>query len=285
MPNIFVFKLIKTFLRSMEKSNLTFIGLGLSDERDISIKGLQEIKNCDIVFAEFYTAKLTGTNIKKIEKIIGKSVEILSREETEKGHKILDTAKQNNVVFLSAGDPMTATTHVDLRLRAIKKGINTKIIHGSSIVTAVPGILGLQNYKFGRVTTIAYPEKNYFPTSPYDVIKENKKMGLHSLILLDIQEDIKKYMTANEGMKLLLKMEEKQKKEIILKNSIICVVGQAGSEKPIALAGLLSNLINRDFGPPLHTIVIPGKLHFLEIEALKLLAQLPTQQVLKLQKL
>jgi len=285
MPNIFVFKFIKPFKKSMKNSNLTFIGLGLFDERDISLKGLEEIKSCDTVFAEFYTAKLTGTNIKKIEKIIGKSIEILSREETEKGQKILEAAKQKNVVFLSAGDPMTATTHVDLRLRAIKKGINTKIIHGSSIVTAVPGILGLQNYKFGRTTTLAYPEKNYFPTSPYDVIKENKKMGLHSLILLDIQEDIKKYMTANEGMKLLLKMEEKQKEGIISKNSIICIVAQAGSEKPIALAGLFNNLIKRDFGPPLHTLVIPGKLHFLEIEALKLLAQLPTQQVLKLQKL
>ena len=285
MPNIFVFKFIKPFKKSMKNSNLTFIGLGLFDERDISLKGLEEIKSCDTVFAEFYTAKLTGTNIKKIEKIIGKSIEILSREETEKGQKILEAAKQKNVVFLSAGDPMTATTHVDLRLRAIKKGINTKIIHGSSIVTAVPGILGLQNYKFGRTTTLAYPEKNYFPTSPYDVIKENKKIGLHSLILLDIQEDIKKYMTANEGMKLLLKMEEKQKEGIISKNSIICIVAQAGSEKPIALAGLFNNLIKRDFGPPLHTLVIPGKLHFLEIEALKLLAQLPTQQVLKLQKL
>ncbi len=180
---------------------------------------------------------------------------------------------------------MAATTHIDLRLRAIKKGVNTKIIHGSSIITAVPGILGLQNYKFGRTTTLAYPEKNYFPLSPYDVIKENKKMDLHSLILLDIQEHNKKYMTANEGMTLLLKMEEKQKEGIVSKNSIICVVAQAGSEKPIAFAGLIGDLIKRDFGPPLHTLVIPGKLHFLEIEALKLLAQLPAQQVLKLQKL
>jgi diphthine synthase len=285
MPNIFVFEIIKPFQKFMKKSNLTFIGLGLFDERDISLKGLDEIKNCDKVFAEFYTAKLTGTNIKKIEKIIGKSIEILSRDETEKGDLILDTANQKNVVFLSAGDPMTATTHVDLRLRAIKKGISTKIIHGSSIVTAVSGVLGLQNYKFGRTTTLAYPEKNYFPTSPYEVIKNNIKMDLHSLILLDIQEDNKKYMNANEGMKLLLKMEEKQNQGIISKKSIICVVAQAGSEKPVALADTIKNLIKRDFGPPLHSLVLPGKLHFLEIEALKLLAQLPTQQVLKLQKL
>ena len=269
----------------MANGNLIFIGLGLYDEKDISLKGLEEIKNCDKVYAEFYTAKLTGTDIKNIEKTIGRSVEILSRAETEKGDKILNSAKNNNVVFLTAGDPMTATTHVALRLRAIKNGIKTKVIHGSSIVTAVSGLLGLQNYKFGRTTTLAYPEKDYFPTSPYDVIKENKKMGLHTLVLLDIQADNDRYMTANEGMNLLLKMEEKHKEGIFNKEIVICVVARAGSAEPITVAGAVKNLINRDFGPPLHTMILPGKLHFMEIEALETLAQLPAQQGEKLQKL
>jgi diphthine synthase len=269
----------------MTKGCLIFIGLGLNDEKDISLKGLDEIKKCDKIFAEFYTAKLTGTNIDKIKKIAGKKIKFLTREETEKGDEILNIAKEKTVALLTAGDPMTATTHVDIRLRAEKLGIKTKIIHGSSIVTAVPGLLGLQNYKFGRATTIAYPEKNYFPTSPYTIIKENKQMGLHTLVLLDIQSDKKRYMTANEGMNLLLKMEEKHKGNIIKKDSIICVVARAGSSEPIALAGKFEDLISRDFGPPLHTIVIPGKLHFMEIEALKTLAQLPAQQGRKLQKL
>lgn len=269
----------------MSNRKLTFIGLGLYDEKDISLKGLEEIKNCDKVYAEFYTATLTGTDIKKIEKTIGKPVEVLSRDETEKGDKILNAVTSKNVVFLTCGDPMTATTHVDLRLRAIKMGIETRVIHGSSIVTAVPGLLGLQNYKFGRTTTLTYPEKDYFPTSPYNVIKDNKKMGLHTLVLLDIQANKDKYMTANEGMKLLLKMEEKHRKNILNEDSVICVVARAGSAEPITVAGNVKDLINRDFGPPLHTLVIPGKLHFMEIEALQALAQLPAQQGRKLQKL
>lgn len=262
-----------------------FIGLGLYDEKDISFKGVEEIKNCDKIYAEFYTAKLTGTDINRIEKIIGKSIEILLRDETEKGDKILESAKNKNVVLLTCGDPMTATTHVDLRLRAIKMGIKTKIIHGSSIVTAVPGLLGLQNYKFGRTTTLAYPEKDYFPTSPYNVIKENKEMGLHTLVLLDIQADKDKYMTANEGLRFLLKMEENYRENIITEESVVCVVARAGSNEPITVADIVKNLLDRDFGPPLHTIVIPGKLHFMEIEALQVLAQLPAQQGRKLQKL
>jgi len=269
----------------MSNGKLTFVGLGLYDEKDISLKGLEEIKDCDIVYAEFYTAKLVGTDMGNIEKIMGKPIEILSREQTEKGDIILNSAKNVKVAFLAAGDSMTATTHVDLRLRAEKEGIKTNVIHGSSIVTAVPGLLGLQNYKFGRTTTLAYPEKDYFPTSQYDIIKGNIGIGLHTLVLLDIQADKGRYMTANEGLKLLLKMEEKQNENILNEESIVCVVARVGSSEPIVAADAIKNLIVRDFGPPLHTLVIPGKFHFMEIEALQTLAQLPAKQVIKLQKL
>jgi len=269
----------------MSKGNLTFVGLGLYDEKDISLKGLEEIKKSDRVYAEFYTAKLFGTDIKKIEKTIGKKIEVLSREETEKDDRILESATRENVVFLTCGDPLVATTHVDLRLRAIELGIKTSVVHGSSIITAVPGLLGLQNYKFGRTTTLAYPEKDYFPTSPYEVIKDNKKMGLHTLVLLDIQADKNRYMTANDGLKLLLKMEEKHGENIIKEDKIVCVVARAGSSNPLAMANTVGSLLEVDFGPPLHTLVVPGNLHFMEIKALEILAQLPAQQVRKLQKL
>jgi diphthine synthase len=268
----------------MIKGQLIFIGLGLYCEKDISLKGLEEIKKSDKVFAEFYTSKLVGSDIKKIEEEIGKKIQVLSREKTEKGDLIIESAKKQKTIFLTAGDSMTATTHVDLRIRAIKEGIETKVIHSSSIVTAVSGLLGLQNYKFGRTTTLAYPEKNYFPTSPYDIIEKNKKIGLHTLVLLDIQEEKNRYMTANEGLNLLLDMEKKLKKNLIKKDTIACVVARAGSSEPIIRADCIKELINFDFGEPLHTIVIPGDLHFMEIEALKVLAQLPAQQIRKLQK-
>lgn len=268
----------------MQDAMLSFIGLGLFDEKDISIKGLEEIKNSDRIFAEFYTAKLVGTTIEKLEKTYGKKITVLNREETEKGDIILDSAKKEKTAFIVAGDSMTATTHFDLRIRAIKKGIKTKIIHGSSVITAVSGLLGLQNYKFGRTTTLCYPEKNFFPTSPYDVIFKNKKIGLHTLVLLDIKQDQNRYMTANEGLNLLLKMEEKHKKNLITNKTVACVVARAGSDNVTVKADAIKNLIDLDFKEPLHTIVIPGDLHFMEIDSLKTLAQLPAQQVRKLQK-
>jgi diphthine synthase len=269
----------------MKKGLITFIGLGLNDEKDISIKGLDEIKKCDKVYAEFYTAKLFGTDISKIEELINKKINILNREEVEKGDLIIEDAKDKNIVFLSCGDSMTATTHLDLRLRAIDNGIKTNIIHGSSIITAVPGLLGLQNYKFGRTTTIAYPEKDYFPISPYNIIKENKKMGLHSLVLLDIQVDKNRYMSANEGIEILQEIERKIGDEVFTDDSIICIIARAGSSNPFLKADTIKNLRNINFGPPLHTLVIPGNLHFMEIESLEKIADLPSELSKKLQKL
>lgn len=265
-------------------SELTFVGLGLFDEKDISIKGFEEVKNADIVFAEFYTARLVGTSVEKLEKFFGKKIVVLNREETEKGDKIVDSAKNKNTVFLTAGDPMTATTHVDLRIKAVKERVETFVVHGSSIVTAVSGLLGLQNYKFGRTTTLAYPHGDYFPTSPYEVIRDNKKMGFHTLVLLDIQADKNRYMTAGEAIKFLFEMEKIKKENVFDKNSIFCVVARAGSKKPVVRAGTFEDIKDIDFGPPLHSLVVPGRLHFMEVEALSLLAQLPAQQVKKLQK-
>ena len=65
----------------------------------------------------------------------------------------------------------------------------------------------------------------------------------------------------------------------------MCVVARAGSSNPTVLANKAGFLIKRDFGLPLHTLVVPGCLHFMEIEALEILAQLPAQLGRKLQKL
>lgn len=269
----------------MKKGSLVFIGLGLYDDADIALKGLQELHQCDVIFAEFYTTTLGRFDRKYLETTLGKKIDILSREDTEKGDKIITAAMEKHVGFLTGGDPMIATTHVDLRLRATKQGIPTKIIHSSSIVTAVPGLLGLQNYKFGRTTTLAFPEKDYFPTSPYTVIYDNKKMGLHTLVLLDIQTEKNLFMTANEGLELLLKMEKKHQKHLFTNDTLACVVARAGAPQPMIAANTIQMLRKKDFGPPLHTIVIPGNLHFMEIEALEYYASLPVEIKRKIQKL
>ncbi len=249
-------------------AELVFIGLGLYDEKDMSNKGLEAARGCDKLFAEFFTAKLTGTSIIILQEAIGKKITVLHREEFEKGDLIIETSKTECIGVLVAGDPMTATTHIALRLRAQKEGIKTWIVPAASIITAAPALLGLHIYKFGRATTLAYPKENYFPTSPYDVIKGNMENDLHTLVLLDINEEEKQYMRGGEALKLLLQMEEERGEGAISRDTLVCVLGGVGSEEPVARAGYLADLLKEDFGEGLHCIIIPGKLHFMEAEAL-----------------
>lgn len=251
---------------------MTFIGLGLWDENDVSLKGLEAIKKADVIYAEFYTSRLMGTTPAKMEALYGKPVKVLTREDVEQHPKdsILKDALDKDVVFLTGGDAMVATTHVDLRLRAIKMNIETAVIHGASISSAVCGITGLQNYRFGKSATIAFPYKNVISEAPYDTIKMNKSSGLHTLLFLDIDRE-KGYMTINKGIELLLAVEERRK-EGILKDTICVGIARAGSPRPCVKAANIEALKSFDFGEPLHIMVVPAGLHFLEEEALEALA-------------
>ena len=254
------------------KGALVFVGLGLHDEDGVSEKGFKEIVSADLVLAEVYTSALSEGSLDRLAKRSGRRIELLDRVAVEDGKRILEASETKRVVLLIVGDPMTATTHVDLRLRAAEAGIETHVVHGASVLTAVPGLLGLQHYKFGRTTTLPFPQEGYSPTSPYDVIDENLSRGLHTLVLLDIDAENSRYMTANEGLHLLLDMERRVGRGIITENTLVCAVARAESRDCMVRAGILGDLLSTDFGPPLHTIVVPGKLHFLEEDALRMFA-------------
>jgi diphthine synthase len=256
---------------------IVFIGLGLYDKKDISVKGLEAANDCDVLFVEFYTAKLTGTSVPELEQMVGKSIDVLDRNEFEKGDVIIMAARDSKVGVLVAGDPMSATTHVSLRLQAREEGIDTKIIPGASIVTSAPGLSGLHIYKFGKIASLPFPHKGYSPTSPYEIIMENQKRGMHTLVLLDIDKDNERYMRGGEALNLLLKMEEEKGTGAITDGTLICVLGRVGSDDPVFRAGFIKDLINEDFGEGLHCLIIPGKLHFMEAEALVELGGAPRE--------
>ncbi|NJE02175.1 diphthine synthase [Thermococcus sp. JdF3] len=253
-----------------------FIGLGLYDERDITLKGLETARKCDLVFAEFYTSLLAGTTLDKVEELIGKPIRRLSREEVELHFEriVLSEAKERDVAFLTAGDPMVATTHSDLRIRARELGIESYVIHAPSIYSAI-AITGLQIYKFGKSATVAYPEKNWFPTSHYDVIRENRERGLHTMLFLDIKAEQNRYMTANEAMEILLQVEDMKKENVFTPDTLVVVLARAGSLNPTLRAGYVRDMLKEDFGRQPHVMVVPGRLHIVEAEYLVAFAGAP----------
>ncbi|MEE8402791.1 MAG: diphthine synthase [Candidatus Hydrothermarchaeaceae archaeon] len=251
---------------------LTLIGLGLHDEEDVTIKGLKEAKACDILFAEFYTSTMAGTLIERLEALIGKKISVLERSDLEEqSEKILEKAKAQKVGLLVPGDPLISTTHVHLRIEAKRMGIETRVIHNASIHSAAPSISGLQNYKFGRSATVAIPQEGFAPETPYDVIKENRERGLHTLLFLDIKVEGKNrvQMTGNEAIASLLDIEERRKEEVLTPDMLCVVLGNVGSDEPVMRAGALKELVDSDFGPTPHSLIVPGKLHFMEDEYLR----------------
>jgi len=137
---------------------LTFVGLGLYDLQDVSVKGLEYIRNADAVYLESYTSRLFGCTQNEMQELYGKEIRVLSRHDIEGDPgPLLECAGTNEVVLLIGGDPMVSTTHIDLRIRAHQKGITTKVIHGSSISSAVCGLTGLQNYRFGKSCSVPFP--------------------------------------------------------------------------------------------------------------------------------
>lgn len=249
---------------------LILIGLGLWDEEDITLKGLKRAKNADVVYLEIYTSKWHG-NLERLESILDKKINVVRREDLEEGSdKILEEAKDKKVVLFVPGDPVIATTHASLLIDAKNKGIETEVIHNASIYSAI-GETGLHVYRFGATVTIPFLEKtsNKLPKSIYETIRENKRKGLHSLLLLDVISEKNKYLTPNEGMKILLEIEEKIKKNIFMNDTEIVVFARAGSKNPLIIHGKVENLIKEDFGEPPFVIIVPGELHFTEMDYLK----------------
>ncbi|MCL2786663.1 MAG: diphthine synthase [Methanomassiliicoccaceae archaeon] len=262
-------------------NGLILAGLGLSGTDGMTVKALNALRECDAIFAEFYTSSLMGTDVRDLEKVIGKSIKILQRAEVEESDIIIESAGKCVTGFITAGDAMAATTHVDLLIQAAEDGIPVKVLHGVSIFSACPSSLGLQPYKFGRTVTLPFIESDYQPRSPYDHLVSNKRDGLHSMVLLDIRADEMRYMSAHQAIEWLLEGERKWEGGLITDETVICVASRVGSDSEKVFAGYPSDLLKMDLGEPLHTVVIPGKLHFMESYALVHLAGAPSSLIEK----
>ena len=248
---------------------LYFIGIGLNDEKDISIKGLELVKKTDFVYLENYTAKI-NCNINYLEQLYGKKIILADRKlvEIDAENTILKQAKTKEVAFLVVGDVFSATTHMDLFLRAKKLGIKTRIIHNASVFTAI-GVTGLQLYNFGKTISIPFLNENI--ETPYDVLAMNQKNNLHTLFLLDVKEGSNDSLSVTDAIRYLLKVEMKRNEKIFTGSTLCIGCTKLGSLDQIIRAGKAKELIQYIFKGGMHCLIVPAKkLHFMEEEALKL---------------
>jgi diphthine synthase len=187
------------------------IGIGLKPEQ-MTLEALETLKSCDQAFLEGYTSEYAEGLLKELEALIGKKFKLLGREGVEQEFEsALLSAKKNNIALMIFGNALTATTHLQVLLDAKENGIKYKVIPGISITNTIAET-GLDEYKFGRIVTLCYHTENFEPDSFYEQIKENQKIGLHTLTLLDIKKDEKpqKMMNCREAISLLEKIAKKK---------------------------------------------------------------------------
>jgi diphthine synthase len=242
---------------------LYLIGIGLYDEKDITVKGLEAVKGCDLVYLENYTSKLQ-VSVEKLEEFYNKKINLADRDLIENNFdKIINEAKEKNVAVLVIGDIFGATTHIDIILRLKENKVKYRIIHNSSILNVV-GETGLELYRFGKITSI--PFENLNVEAPYDVLKRNKE--LHTLFLLDLDPKNNKFMNFKEAIDYLLKVEAKRKENIFSEDRLCVVCAALGGEKQIIKVGKVGDLINEKIEVYPQCLIVPGKLHFIEEEFL-----------------
>ncbi|QLL32092.1 hypothetical protein HG536_0C02610 [Torulaspora globosa] len=263
---------------------LYLIGLGLSYKSDITVRGLEAVKQCSRVYLEHYTSILMAASQEELEQFYGKTVILADRELVESGSdEILRDADREDVAFLVVGDPFGATTHTDLVLRAKKAGIAVETIHNASVMNAV-GACGLQLYNFGQTISMVFFTDSWKPDSWYDKIWENRKIGLHTLVLLDIkvkEQSIEnmargrliyeppRYMSISQCCEQLLEIEEKRHDQAYTPDTPAVAISRLGSASQTFKSGTIRELAEYDCGEPLHSLVILGRqCHELELEYL-----------------
>lgn len=254
---------------------LIIAGLGLYNLRDISMGTLEALRRSTKVFVEFYTSLIPDFKLKELEKIIGKNIQVLRRDQLEGDqlNQIVYDAKREDIVLLVPGDPFVATTHNVIRLAAIKQGVKVVALPAPSVINAVLASTGLHIYKMGRPVTIIRPTPNYFPSTPYQVFYENLIRGLHTLFLLELDVEKGYAMTACEAIEILQLLEEKERLGVIDDRTPFIAVARATSPDEAVKMMKLGELI--DLGPPPHSLVVPGLLNPVEMEILQVLTSVP----------
>ena len=172
-------------LPNLPETGLLLIGMGPGTVAGMTLEAVQAAKQATHRRYEAYTALWPESELDLLEQRIG-SIQRVMRPEVEQPDELFALAKNSLVALLVVGDPLQATTHVDLQLQALEHDIECRVFHGVSITTIVTGAVGLSNYRFGRQTTLTYPYGGWIATSPLEMIAVNKARGLHSLVLFDL---------------------------------------------------------------------------------------------------
>lgn len=253
---------------------LWFVGTGITGYRGISLEALDILKKCDIVYVERFTSALNESDIEQLATLTRSKLSSVERWFVEDGRVILDAAKAGDVALITYGDPLVATTHNELRVRAAKRSIKTAVVHSASGIYSTMGQTGLHAYKFGRMVTMMSEPQSAI--SVYNTIYENLLAGAHTMVLSEYRYDGSGstfFLAPGAMFDMLLRVEADERHEVVSSETFAIVASRVGKESQRMISGKIVSLAGRDFGDGPHSIIIPGSLHFTESDAVSSLTQ------------
>jgi diphthine synthase len=254
---------------------LWFIGTGIYDLSSIGNMILEILLRCDKLYIERFTSSISDDYINSIKSLFrNKEVLIANRWLIEDGRQILNEAKNSNVALISYGDSLLATTFVELRTRALKECIKVEVIHGASGIMSVVSECGLQIYRIGKMVTMM--EDKQSSISVYNTLYNNLKLNSHTVILTEYRysDDSKFFfLSPKQAIQNLLEVEKSIKYKIISKDTFTIIASRIGLSNQKIICGNAESLLDIEYGIGPHTIVIPSRLHFTELEAITTLCK------------
>ena len=252
-------------------SGLWLIGIGPGDLDHITERAKRVAKGCSKRYLEGYTAILPPIEEKRLEAVVG-PWERLMRDGVESPENMLDEARVGSVALLVVGDPMQATTHIDLEERCAEEGIGFNVIPGLTATALAVSLSGLQSYRFGRQVTIPFSDGEYLPTSPFEMICKNKEGGMHTLALLDLDPtgmglEQPRPMTPREAVDHLIRMNERSEEyNQPVEDWRGLLLSDLGTEEERVVSGKMRNLSQIE-GGHIHALIVAAEFSGMEAEA------------------
>ena len=260
-------------------AGLWLIGLGPGDLGLMTADAIEHARACEHRFLEGYTATLPSDQESQLESLIGPWQRAM-RPAVEKPSEILELARNSPVALLVVGDPMQATTHIDLEAHCDEQSIEFSVIPGLSATSLAVSLSGLQSYRFGRQVTLPFAYGDYLPTSPLELIDANYRSDLHTLVLLDLDPtgmgvDEPQPMRPAQAVELLQKMAERlTEREGDTRDSMSTPLAQwdsillsdLGTPDQRVVSGNLEDIAKVERGR-IHCLILPAEFSGLEREA------------------
>ena len=250
---------------------LWLIGIGPGDLDHITERARRVATECSKRYLEGYTAVLPPAEEGRLESVVGPWKRLM-RDSVEAPENLLEEARESAIALLVVGDPMQATTHIDLEERCAGEGIGFHVIPGLTATALAVSVSGLQSYRFGRQVTIPFSDGEYLPTSPFEMICRNKEGGMHTLALLDLDPtgmglEQPRPMTPGEAVDHLIRMNERSEEfdeSVADWNGLL--LSDLGTEEERVISGSMY-VLSQIEGGHIHALIIAAKFSGMEAEA------------------